>query len=66
MRPDDPPPLVADIASLVEEVYGQDAAQFLGTPRRSLGGRTPLRALEDGDADMVREVLLGAALGDWS
>ncbi len=57
---------VAEIADLAREVYGDDVAAFMSTPRRSLGMRTPREAMVHGDVEAVRQVLIDALEGHWS
>ena len=55
-----------DLATLLDEVYGDSLQTFLDTTRRTLAGRTPRQALIDGDAAAVREVAIRDLHGDWS
>jgi uncharacterized protein (DUF2384 family) len=58
--------LVSEIAALADEVYGDDVATFMATPRRSLGQRTPREAMTHGDLEDVRQVLINTLDGHWS
>jgi uncharacterized protein (DUF2384 family) len=57
---------VFEIAELAREVYGDDVAAFMSTPRRSLGMQTPREALMRGDLDGVRQLLINALEGHWA
>lgn len=58
--------LVAEIATLADEAYGDDVATFMATPRRSLAMRTPREAVTRGDLEAVREVLIDTLDGHWA
>lgn len=58
--------LVAEIAALADEAYGDGVATFMVTPRRSLGMRTPREAVTRGDLEAVREVLIDTLDGHWA
>ena len=53
------------LRDLIDEVCGGQADPFLSTPRRALGGRTPLEALQDGDMDAVWQIVLTDLEGNW-
>jgi uncharacterized protein (DUF2384 family) len=57
---------VSEIAELAREVYGDDVAAFMSTPRRSLAMKTPREALMRGDLDGVRQLLINALEGHWA
>ncbi len=54
-----------EIAVLGREVHGPDLTRFMSTPRRSLGGRSPVAALMRGEFREVLGVLAQAAEGQW-
>ncbi len=58
--------LLIEILRLAQEVYGNDVAAFLSTPRRSLDLRTPKEALVRGDLEAVRLALIRSLEGDWA
>src|SRR5664280_1878577 len=53
------------IVRLGHEIYGDDLARFMATPRQSLGNRTPAATLVRGDLDDVLDVLSQAYEGQW-
>ena len=55
-----------EILALAVEVYGEDVATFMTTPRRSLGLRTPREAMVRGDLEQVRQVLVDGLEGHWT
>lgn len=55
-----------DIVELAREVYGDRVEQFMVTPRRSLGLKSPLEAIADGEADAVRGVVIDDYEGHWA
>lgn len=57
---------VAEIGDLAREVYGDEVAAFMSTPRRSLAMRTPREAMVHGDLEAVRQVLIDTLEGHWS
>jgi len=57
---------LAEVVTLGREVYGDDLSRFMGTPRRSLGRRTPTETLLHGDIEAVIRVLAKAAEGQWA
>jgi hypothetical protein len=56
----------ARIELLGREVYGEDFAKFLATPRRSLDWETPAALLERGENERVMQILISAANGDFA
>ena len=54
-----------EIVRLGEEIYGDDLARFMSTPRQSLGNRTPAATLVRGDLDEVLDILSQAYEGQW-
>lgn len=58
--------VLSEIADLVREVYGDEPAAFMSTPRKSLSGHTPREALLRGDLDLVLGVLARALNGEWA
>jgi transcriptional regulator with XRE-family HTH domain len=56
----------SEILSLAAEVYGDDVASFMSTPRRSLRMRTPRDAMIHGDLEAVRHILVNALEGHWA
>ena len=54
-----------EIVRLGEEIYGDDLARFMATPRQSLGNRTPAATLVRGDLDEVLDILSQAYEGQW-
>ncbi len=58
--------LLAEIAALATEVYGDDVATFMATPRRSLEMKTPREAMTRGDLEAVRQVLINGLEGHWA
>lgn len=58
--------LMAEIAELATEVFGDEVQTFMTTPRRSLGMRTPREALIRGDLESVRRLLVNALEGHWA
>jgi uncharacterized protein (DUF2384 family) len=47
----------SEIWHLGREVYGPDFDQFLSTPRRSLGDRSPAQLIEQGQFEAVLRLL---------
>jgi transcriptional regulator with XRE-family HTH domain len=58
--------LLAEIAQLAGEVYGEGIDTFMRTPRRSLAMRSPKEALVRGDLEAVREILIRSLEGTWA
>jgi uncharacterized protein (DUF2384 family) len=56
----------SEILSLAAEVYGDDVASFMSTPRHSLRMRTPREAMIHGDLEAVHQILVNALEGDWA
>jgi transcriptional regulator with XRE-family HTH domain len=54
-----------EIVRLGQEIYGDDLARFMATPRRSLGNRTPAAVLVRGDLDDILDILSQAYEGQW-
>ncbi len=54
---------LAEIVRLGQEIYGDDLARFMATPRQSLGNRTPAAVMVRGDLDDVLDVLSQAYEG---
>jgi hypothetical protein len=51
-----------DIMTILADLYTlEEINQWMDIPLDGLGGRTPTRAIVDGDADAVREVLRNPA-----
>ncbi|MDQ3688701.1 MAG: DUF2384 domain-containing protein [Chloroflexota bacterium] len=57
---------LAELATLGREVYGDDLARFMTTPRRSLGHRTPAATVLRGDIEEVMGILAQAYEGQWA
>lgn len=57
---------VTELEQLARDVYGEDLEAFMSTPRSRLGGRTPREAIEAGEIDAVRDILLRALDGSWT
>jgi len=55
-----------EILSLAAEVYGDEVAAFMTTPRRTLDLRTPREAMIHGDLEKVRQLLIGGIEGHWA
>ena len=56
---------LSEIVRLGREIYGDDLARFMATPRQSLGNRTPAAVLVRGDLDDVLGILSQAYEGQW-
>lgn len=56
---------LSEIVQLGQEIYGDDLARFMTTPRRSIDYRTPAAALVRGDLDDVLGILAQAHEGQW-
>jgi transcriptional regulator with XRE-family HTH domain len=56
---------LGEIVRLGQEIYGDDLARFMATPRQSLGNRTPAAVLVRGDLDDVLDILSQAYEGQW-
>ena len=56
---------LGEIVRLGQEIYGDDLARFMATPRQSLGNRTPAATLVRGDLDDVLDILSQAYEGQW-
>jgi transcriptional regulator with XRE-family HTH domain len=56
---------LGEIVRLGQEIYGDDLARFMATPRQSLGNRTPAAMLVRGDLDDVLDMLSQAYEGQW-
>jgi transcriptional regulator with XRE-family HTH domain len=56
---------LSEVVRLGQEIYGDDLARFMATPRQSLGNRTPAAVLVRGDLDDVLGILSQAYEGQW-